>query len=575
MRAFYVRRARRILPALLAMLAATLAAAWLLLLPEQYVAAAWAALAAMASVSNVTFWHTSGYFVERSLQPFLHTWSLGIEEQFYLIFPAVMVWGRRLPVFGLTTVIAVLTLLSFVLAVWAAPRSPSAAFFLLPTRAWELGAGALLAVAGRHLPSGAARHAGSFLGAISLVSGLAFLSEDAGVPGLPAVLPVLGTVLLIASGPQGVINRFLALRPFVLLGLMSYSLYLWHWPVIVLARHRWATEVFSAAQGVAIVALSLVLAFLSWRFIETPFRQPRRVPGSRAAKWAAAGSLAIAAVATVVVQLDGAPGRFNPAVLRMAASSRGLSELGKSCVNRASRFGECEFGARDVPVSFVLWGDSHAAAILPAVDSVAQMEGRRGYFVGRNACPPALGVALEQVAAPLRQACLTDNAETLEALAAATDIDTVILNAYWPNYLAPENALVTSEGVSRSSFATMRGGLEAVVARLATADKRVVVLFGLPAPGFNLPWQRATALAFGQEERPIPPPLSQVTDLMSGLDAALIDLAPGLCDSVGCRDEVDGWGTFVDANHISEVAAQQLVLPVLSDRVFERAHQPR
>ncbi len=284
---FYERRARRILPALAVVLTASLAAAWWWLLPADLTAFSRSLAAVLGLSSNVYFWRSAlDYFARPTdLVPLLHTWSLAVEEQFYLLFPLGVMLVRRLAPRALGAVLAALALASLALAHSGTTRSPMAAFFLLPTRGWELLLGAWLAV--QHdrgaapppgLSSRAVREGLALAGLASLAVAVAWYSPATRFPGLAALLPTVGTALVIAcAGPDTVVGRLLSQRVIVGLGLISYSAYLWHQPLLAFARYQSATPL-TTAQLLGLLAVSLLLAAVTWRVVEQPWRDRTRWP---------------------------------------------------------------------------------------------------------------------------------------------------------------------------------------------------------------------------------------------------------------------------------------------------------
>jgi peptidoglycan/LPS O-acetylase OafA/YrhL len=278
---FYERRARRILPALFAVTVASLVAGWFLLTPADYDQMGQSILSALLFVSNMWFWQNSGGYFDGGTDylPMLHTWSLAVEEQFYIFFPLLLMalyrFARRL----LVPAILVLVIGSLILAAWATPHMPSASFYLLPTRIWELGMGALLALG--LVRTEAPRVLRETIGALGLVCVLVpvFLYDSTTeFPGLAALPPVLGAAALIWAGTVGPVmaSRLLSLRPMVWIGLISYSLYLWHWPVMAFVRNRIFTVELEPIWLMATVLTSVLAGWISWRFVERPFRVPLR-----------------------------------------------------------------------------------------------------------------------------------------------------------------------------------------------------------------------------------------------------------------------------------------------------------
>jgi len=274
---FYERRVRRILPALFLVMAASLPFAWLWLLPSEMLAFSHSLIAVPTFVSNILFWRESGYFeAEAELKPLLHTWSLAAEEQFYLLFPLVLIFAWKYGTRFVLGLLFVLFLGSLAIAQWGATNSPTAAFFLLPTRGWELVLGAFIAfyLSERNQPptSLALNQILGLLGAALIAYSIFAFSHATPFPGFYALIPTIGTALiLLFAWPQTYLGKILSSKIFVGIGLVSYSAYLWHQPLFAFARHR-SIEPPGAVQFVILALLTLLLALLTWRFVEQPFR---------------------------------------------------------------------------------------------------------------------------------------------------------------------------------------------------------------------------------------------------------------------------------------------------------------
>ena len=411
---FYERRARRILPALTLVVAVCLPFAWMLMTPAELRDFGRSVVAVGLFASNVLFWRDSGYFAaEADAEPLLHTWSLAVEEQFYLLFPLLLIAllhrgdrGRAI------SVLAILAGLSLMLCEWGWRRHPDATFYLAPTRAWELFVGALAAFA---TGGGPARQAGlPALGGLALILG-AMLLYDAATPfpSLWALAPVGGTVLvLLCAGPGTLAARVLAWRPLVGVGLVSYSAYLWHQPLFAFARLQTRLPVTPELM-LALAGLSLGLAALSWRFVEQPFRGARPLLQRRAALFAAAGgALALMLAVGLAGHLaQGFPGRL-PAGYADRARLLAAAEAGRETGIRA---GLCHFGQRarsgDVAVFLDRWdcrpgtepriavfGDSHAADVAMAL----RLNGIAPLQLGGAGCPLLRTATEARYCPPLR-----------------------------------------------------------------------------------------------------------------------------------------------------------------------------
>ena len=278
---FYERRARRILPALFMVMAACIPFAYRLLSPDDLKDFAQSLAAICLFASNVLFWGESGYFdTQAELKPLLHTWSLAVEEQFYVVFPLLLLAAWRLGRGVLLSLIGAIALVSVFISVDEVRNFPSAAFYLLPSRAWQLLVGALASfVADRwqaaDVRQPAVRLAGEAVGwggMAMIVMALFLFDERTPFPGLNAALPTIGTALvLLCASDRTSVGRMLAWRPLVGLGLISYSAYLWHQPLFAFTKHALLADL-PTDLAIVLCAATIVLACLSWRYIEQPFR---------------------------------------------------------------------------------------------------------------------------------------------------------------------------------------------------------------------------------------------------------------------------------------------------------------
>ena len=316
-RRFYERRARRILPALYFVMLVTLPLAFHLMLPDEFASFCHAFLSVIFFGSNIYFWRTTDYFARAAEEnPLLHTWSLGVEEQFYIFFPLVLLLLWRLGARRVFWGVAALTLASLALAEVAWRIAPVPNFFLLPTRAWELGLGALAALwlraPDRPAPPRAIADTLAAAGLAMVLASVFLYSPATPFPSLYALLPTGGAVLLVLfARPEAGAGWLLSLRPMVFLGLTSYSAYLWHQPLLAFAR----ISTFgppSPALMLGLSALSLGLAALSWRFVEQPFRNRARIPAPAIWRASLAGSLALIALALTTPALSRFETRYPP-----------------------------------------------------------------------------------------------------------------------------------------------------------------------------------------------------------------------------------------------------------------------
>lgn len=273
---FYERRARRILPALFFVMAICIPFAWMWLTPLHLKDFGQSLVAVSTFSSNILFWQESGYFdTVAELKPLLHTWSLAVEEQYYILFPVFLMLTWRLGIKWILTILLIVFFTSLGIAQWGAYYSPSAAFFLLPTRGWELLIGAFAAFYlknNTHLNSHILNQVLSLFGFGMIVYSIIAFDKATPFPSLYALIPTIGTGLLILCAvPKTLIHKLLSLKFIVGIGLVSYSAYLWHQPLLVFARHRLLGDV-SEFILLILCSVSLVMAWFSWKFVEAPFR---------------------------------------------------------------------------------------------------------------------------------------------------------------------------------------------------------------------------------------------------------------------------------------------------------------
>ena len=315
---FYFKRVRRIFPAYVSMILVTSVFACLLLLPQDLLDYTRSLTASSAFISNIYFWKESGYFsAEAHTKPLLHTWSLSVEEQFYIFAPLLVHFIYRFGRQRRALILLPFLISSFALSVIAVFIAPTAGFYLLPTRAWELFLGVFVALANWQGPRArASRELMAAVGGLFILVGMLTLSEGDPFPGWSALWPCLGTALVIQAGNNAsaktaapLINRMLSIRLFVWVGLISYSLYLVHWPIAAFARYELLREPDLFESGV-MIALSFALAAASWRFVEQPFR---KTSAARTRKVLAAGAATVFAgvfLGVAGTALRGIPARF-------------------------------------------------------------------------------------------------------------------------------------------------------------------------------------------------------------------------------------------------------------------------
>ena len=512
---FYERRARRILPALFLVLAACIPLAWQYLMPMDMADFAKSVVAVAAFASNVLFWQQSGYFDTASeLKPLLHTWSLAVEEQFYVFFPLLLVlcWksGRKA---ALGTVFAIL-LLSFALAEWGATRAPDATFYLLHTRAWELMLGALAALYLGGRSEAAANHASSRWGGAASLLGLALIAysvfafdRSVPFPGAYALAPTVGALLIILfAAPDNLAGKLLGSRLFVGIGLISYSAYLWHQPLLAYARHASLTEPGTGLL-LGLCLASLGLAWFSWRFVETPFRDRRRYSRTSIFAFSAMGLVALTAFGMAGHLSDGFRSRWGAEFAEFQPENRNFFRY-TGCASNPKKFippqEACSYGG-DGEARIAVIGDSHARSLVYELSESAKKRGLKVTQFTYEGCPPILDVYRADQKDDHR--CFENNKATFDYVAAHPSLEYVVLAARWPFYLErarfdnaeggvekglPAVLDLVVDGVKQSSpepqrVAGVQERMRATVMRYLAAGKKVIVVEPVPEVGWYVP----------------------------------------------------------------------------------------
>jgi len=585
---FYERRIRRIFPALFLVIAASAAAGAVLLAPADYVLFGRSVIAAMAFFSNFHFSHQAGYFAPAAeTQPLLHTWSLGVEEQFYLVAPfALLLFARQLRPWRAPIFVALFAA-SLAVSMWGVATEARWAFYLPHSRAFELMGGVALAMG--LVPVVQHRRINEVLSAAGLaliLFAVLFYSERTPFPGLAALVPVVGTMLLIHSSMNSgstATARLLSQRPVVYVGKVSYSLYLWHWPLLAFAEYEFGASL-EVWHRVGLLIVAFGLSALTYRFVEQPARNAGP-PVTRKVVFAG-GLVAILlclGARELIVDGKGLPGRLAPEVAALARAtptrvvSGGLCSFGEEGV-RARTAADCAIGAPTATPSFVLWGDSHKATIAPLVAQLATAADLSGFNIGRGGCVPLFG--LEEQGRQFRN-CLAGPSE-VERLLHDPDISDVVLIGRWGLYAEgtpSPNERPTSlprfvendQDANRETFGRL---LVETVEKIRASGKRVIIVGPVPELDLNLPAAFIKAAMkgkaddivnaradFDRRQLGVLPVLAEL-ERMDGVSVFYPHLV--LCDAEVCRGSQHQTALYVDDDHLSPAGARRLEPMLLS-----------
>ncbi len=561
---FYLARFRRLMPALVATLALYFAFATFVFLPEQFRELSIEALLTQFYAVNFYFWRTINYFGLRADDvPLLHMWSLAIEEQFYLIYPVLLFFIFRLKRAFLLPVLALITAASFLLGWWATGWKPEASFYLLPTRAWELGAGACLAmIQPRPTLDKALANISGLFGAALIVLALFIHTPVTAFPGWFAALPVAGAVLLILSGPTSLSGKLLSLPPMLWIGWISYPLYLVHWPVIQLMRS--GLPEFSIGYRWLGFAVSIAVACIIWRFVENPVRRgvffdaPRRLLGTLGG-----ATVALISICLLGALTHGLPARISTEARAILAHADELPWQYMSCEYEPPRDVSegCTLGDPEAPATVALIGDSHAQALAGAFDQYLKARGEKASFLFYHGCRPVFGYGTE--------GCRRYTEAMVSNLSDESSIAQVIMVSTWKYKPRPFDGVYLRGSAADAAFAEK---LDQTLNALKRPGRQVVLVDPMYAAMSNVPERMARNIMFGRD-LPIDRPLElhkrgfealfDIFDNVSAVpDVVRVSLIDDLCADGTCKATLDGKPLFRDGNHIrfgvSDYFAKQL-----------------
>ncbi len=579
---FYARRIKRIFPALFVTVAATVAASGVLLLPGEYTTTAKSAIYAVSATSNFYFLFHTGYFdAAAEMMPLLHTWSLGVEEQFYLAWPALLVgmaWLFKRKEKPTAATLLLIGFLSYMGGTILAGTDPKASFYLPVTRAWEFVAGALISQSAlaRLQVKPVVAHMLTALGLILIVVAALLVAKDTPFPSWSMALPVIGAAIIVAPLPtQCWTRKLLASRPFVFVGQISYSLYLWHWPVITLYRHYNLDRPIELYAALWLGALMLVLSVLSWRYVELPFRRASAPP------WLSIGSgfataAVLAMLSFIVVANAGFPQRIPPSA-RLYESLDAMWQWKCPQHKDVPELGDarrvCVLGANwaTAKTRGILIGDSHADHFAPLLD-IAARPANIALLKPDVTCMPLVGttsIKRDNPEDPKYNTFCADRFAPIENyIRAHDDIKLVVVASAWTTYA---DSLYRNPGDKRTpayGIKLMGEGIKELATRLAHgSDRQFLIISNVPQrPPYDVgclarsPWLLRPAC---------PPPDMFVTplnspviylakpldDMMRKLPGKISNVTVSLpyehmCDAKGCITALNHEFLYRDTSHL-------------------------
>ncbi|WP_081742241.1 acyltransferase family protein [Pseudomonas sp. FGI182] len=565
---FYLRRVKRLLPAALVVMVSSLFAGYFLLAPAAFENLASSALYASFFSANIYFYMNSGYFDPSSEEsPLLHMWSLGVEEQFYIFFPLIIIAllsrSRRAAFIG----IASLFITSFIVCLIMAVQDPMFGFYMFPMRAWELGVGCLLAFSAGSSAPNRVREGLVLLGLALILGAMLLLDKGLSYPSYWAAAPVLGTALLIHFGRNVALSeRCLGAWPMQFVGNISYSVYLWHWPLIVFYRTYWSGKELSSAEAIAIFCLSLLMGWLSWRFVEEKVRKTSFKPQFVV-------SAATLATCTLVL-LAGSVLLSNGFESRVARNTVELTDVkkmwdwpcveqklvpgaGPSCVIGASWNGAAKRG--------VVWGDSHSEHFAAILDLVARKK-NISIVIAPRSCPPYLNTSYVGYNRPdnplFGERCTTKQKLMSKWINETKDLDFIIMAAAWSGH--GDSLVSLSADDNRRGPVLMYDAFTELLGHLKLDGRKLLFLGEVPrldsnynacaAASLSIPFRHCNYdfrhMNYGKISARHEPYNSVLTQLASDWGAKVLLPSKVMCTPTNCGTIFAGEFVYRDNNHL-------------------------
>lgn len=566
---FYVKRILRLAPVLFAVLLMAMVGGAFIYLPSQLTELSKQVVATQLYSSNLYFWQNINYFgLHADSVPLLHTWSLAVEEQFYLVFPVfiVAIYRYARPYFWYVIVLS--ALLSFALNILFLKSDPEATFYLVPTRGWEFLLGSIVVLITQYTPSIGRKVSEtlSLTGITLILAGIFLYTKDISFPGYYALLPCVGTGLIILGGSdqQTFISQVLSKSAPVFIGRLSYSLYLVHWPI-----HIFAVEILGEKYSIwwrlAMLILTFMLSVLLLRYVEeptrrgSPFKSNKQVYG-----YYVLGIAASIAICFAVIASHGLPFRFSDSALKMAAYSQDRPPPMPHCQPKgqphytADDF--CLIGEATAEPKWLVFGDSHAGAAKEAFDKWLRAKGESGLFMFRHACPPLKGISIFRA----KGECAKFNANVLEFVTNAPHLTEVVLISTW--VYGKTGAITTHPDIwlgKKASFELFSSSFADTLDYLSEANKQVYIWGPLPGARASVPDTLARANDRAKAQKDLAYTLqehlenhSYFYDVFEDNEQKIQQLfspAEALCADTGrCKVLVDDVPVYFDSSHLTQ-----------------------
>jgi hypothetical protein len=572
---FYERRARRILPALFFVMLVCIPFAWMWMVPSQMKDFSESLVAASLFTSNILFWSNGGYFETASDEkPLLHTWSLAIEEQYYVLFPIFLILAWRLGKSKVFWMIVVMAAISLLLSEWGWRNRPSANFYLAPTRAWELLAGSIAAF--MVYKNGLQKNNFlALLGLTAIIYSIFIYDKNTPFPSIYTLAPVLGAVLIVLyAKKETLVAKILSAKILVGIGLISYSAYLWHWPFFAFAKVVWLD-----VEGVIAAALVLIIipvAYMSWRYIERPFRNQKKFDRRKVYCLSIFGIFIFLVFGFFGYATDGIEGRKKwPEHYSLTLGPKEKEKFNNNCINRypsLAKFSTCRV-SNDNPPTIALIGDSHSQVLYEALSAGYKNETIINF--GRYSCLPFFNSKH-----PLSQDCASYQTETDIFLKSNPQIHTIILTGYW-GYLASGGFRLVGDGfrihkeISITDEASFIKNASTFLKLLKTNVQNIILVEDWPDLDFSpvrcddlgvFRFVRSKCFMSYENFLPRQKNVSNVmTNLMQlHLDVNYVRVVDLFCDQERCFSMSERGTLYRDGDHVSRLGADLIINKILN-----------
>ncbi|MCP2121422.1 acyltransferase family protein [Enterobacter mori] len=483
---FYERRARRILPALIFMMLIISPFAFIWILPSDFDNFLKSIIAVLTFTSNFLFANESGYFAPNvDLKPLLHTWTLAVEEQYYIFFPLILCvfwkFGKKTSLF----IIIMISALSLTLAQIGSITSPTNTFYLLHTRAWELLVGSMCAFyfTGKKIPA-IEKHSAiiSFTGLLLIIASISLLNKDYPYPSFYTLMPTIGAALiLLFATRQNLVGKLLSFKVFSMLGLISYSAYLWHQPIFSLARNRDISEPGITTMSILIL-LTLALSFFSWKYIETPFRKKEKFSRKSIFAYSGIFSFAIMICASSLLFINKNYDITGKKELQNFLNYRLRGNLGldKACEKTFTLAKECR--TNNAP-EIVLWGDSYAMQMAKAITS-SNIDVKLIQFT-ISQCSPVLGYSSAGTVFGAKN-CIDANNKVFEFIKNTNSVKTVVLSSPFIQLGRDYVAVNSDDHTVKINYHQSLNNLKQTIKKIDRLGKKVVIISPTPESGYDI-----------------------------------------------------------------------------------------